>query len=273
MALRNERILDSATIDGNKIEIVQMEKLNGSKSGPMSEYMYFLEQTNTKMKFVRITLNNGSVTTESGALYYLKGNIQSKVEIGGIGGMISKGIKSKLTNEKTFNPIYYGTGEVVLEPTFGHYALVELTNESIIVDKGLYYCSIGKIDTSPILQKNISSLVAGGEGWFQTKITGTGWVVLSIPVPIDEIEMYQLNNERVQVDGNFALLRSETINFSVTGSAKGLIGTMTSGEGLLQTFEGTGMVWLAPTAPMYSRLQLTGITGINMVQGNSNNPQ
>lgn len=273
MALRNEKILDSAIMNGDKIEIVQMEKLNGARSGPMSQYMYFMEQTNTKMKFVRITLNGGSVTTEAGALYYLKGNIQNRVDTGGIGGMISKGIKSKLTNEKAFNPTYSGVGEVVLEPTFGHYALIELTNESIIVDKGLYYCSIGKIETSPVFQSNVSSLVAGGEGWFQTKITGTGWVVLSIPVPVDELEMYQLNNERLQVDGNFALLRSASINFSVTGSAKGILGTVTSGEGLLQTFDGTGMVWLAPTSPMYSRLQYGGISAVNAAHGSMNNYQ
>lgn len=271
MAFANEIILDKAEINGNKIEIVQMEKLNGARSGPMSQYMYFMERTNTKMKFIRITLNNGSVQTEAGALYYLKGQIESTVPTGGLSGMVMKGIKSKLTNETAFNPVYTGTGEIVLEPTFGHYALIQLTDESLIVDKGLYYCSIGKIEISPVMQKTISSGVAGGEGWFQTKIKGTGWVVLSIPAPLDEIQMYELNNERVQVDGNFAILRSENIRFSVTGSAKGIIGTLASGEGLLQTFEGTGMVWLAPTAPMYTKMQYGGLSYVTASNGGSNN--
>lgn len=273
MALKNEKILDSAQMDGNKIEIVQMEQLNGARSGYMSQYMYFMNQVNAKMKFVRITLNNGEVTTESGALYYSKGNITNRVETGGVTGMIGKAFKSALTQEKAFNPIYAGTGIVVLEPTFGHYALVQLQDESIIVDKGLYYCSIGKISVSPSIQKNLSSAVAGGEGLFQTKISGTGWVVLSIPVPLDEIEMFTLDNERMQVDGNFALLRSEQIKFSVTGSAKGLVGTLTSGEGLLQTFEGSGMVWLAPTSPMYSRMAIGGMTAVNAANGSRNNIQ
>lgn len=273
MSLQNEKIIDSAVMDGNKIEIVQMETLKGAKSGSMSQYMYFLQQTNTKMKFVRITLNGGSVTTEAGAFYYSKGNIQNRVDTGGVGGLIAKGIKSKLTNEKAFNPIYSGVGEIVLEPTFGHYALVQLENEAIIVDKGLYYCSMGKIDVSPVMQSNISSALVGGEGLFQTKIAGTGWVVLAIPAPLDELEMYQLNNERVQVDGNFAILRSASINFSVTGSAKGIVGTLTSGEGLLQTFEGSGMVWLAPTSPMYNRMTYGGIPTINSANGSSHNSQ
>lgn len=273
MALKNERILDSCKMDDASIEIVQMEQLNGANSGAMSQYLYFMNQVNAKMKFVRIKLNGGTVKTESGALYYSKGRIENKVDVGGVGGMIGKVVKSKLTNEKAFNPEYTGHGEIVLEPTFGHYALIQLENESIIVDKGVYYCSIGKIDTSISMQKNFSSAIAGGEGLFQTKITGTGWVVLSIPVPLDELEMYQLNEERVQVDGNFAILRSDSIRFSVTGSAKGLIGTMTSGEGLLQTFEGTGMVWLVPTAPMYDRLMYEGMYRQTTSTGHMNNRQ
>lgn len=271
--LKNEKILDSAEMNGDKIEIVQMEQLNGARTGAMSEYMYFMEKVNAKMKFVRITLNGGSVTTESGALYYTKGNIENRVETGGVTGMIGKAFKSALTQEKAFNPIYAGTGTVVLEPTFSHYALVKLDNEAVIVDKGLYYCSIGKIEVSPVIQKNISSAIAGGEGLFQTKISGTGWVVLSIPVPIDELEVFNINNERVQVDGNFALLRSADIKFSVTGSAKGIMGTLTSGEGLLQTFEGSGMIWLAPTAPMYSRMMYSGMSGVTAVTGSMNNRQ
>lgn len=40
------------------------------------------------MKQVRIKLNNSAVKTEAGALYYYKGNIQSKSNIGGVGGLL-----------------------------------------------------------------------------------------------------------------------------------------------------------------------------------------
>ena len=42
-------------------------------------------------------------------------------------------------------------------------------------------------------------------------------------------------------------MRTEGVQFSVQRSAKGIFGSATSGEGLLQTFEGTGRVWIAPT--------------------------
>jgi uncharacterized protein (AIM24 family) len=56
-----------------------------------------------------------------------------------------------------------------------------------------------------------------------------------------------LNNERLQVNGNFAILRRGSIHFTVEKSTKSLLGFMTSGEGWLQTFSSTGQVWLAPT--------------------------
>lgn len=265
--MQNEKVIDSAEYNGAKIEIIEMTQLNGAKSGSIAEYLYFANAANVKMKFVRITLDGGSVTTEAGALYYLSGKIESVVETGGIGGMISRSFKSKLTNEKAFNSIYRGQGKVVLEPTFAHYVILEFKGNSFIVDKGLYYCSIGDIKVSAAMQGNISSAVAGGEGLFQTQISGTGFVVLEIPVPFEELEILQINNEKVQVDGNFALLRSGNIRFSVQKSTKGLIGTVASGEGLLNTFEGSGMVWLAPTAPMYKAIAFNGIGAMTNMTG------
>ena len=42
------------------------------------------------------------------------------------------------------------TGEVWLEPSFKHYILLELKNEEIIVDKGMFYCCSGGVDVKNI---------------------------------------------------------------------------------------------------------------------------
>lgn len=78
--------------------------------------------------------------------------------------------------------------------------------------------------------------------------------VLAIPVPPAEVLKYELKNEKLQVDGNFVFLRSASINFTVERSTKNLVGNLTSDEGSLQTFEGTGTVWLAPTQFVYGVL-------------------
>lgn len=100
---------------------------------------------------------------------------------------------------------------------------MELDNDSIIVDKGMFYCREMGVSVEVTAQKNLSSGLSGGEGWFQTRISGTGLCVLAIPVPLAEVLKYELNNERLQVDGDFVFLRSSSLNFTVERSAKNLI--------------------------------------------------
>ena len=38
-----------------------------------------------------------------------------------------------------FKPILKGTGEIFLEPTFGYFTLIELEDEEIIIDDGMFY--------------------------------------------------------------------------------------------------------------------------------------
>ncbi len=113
------------------------------------------------------------------------------------------------------------------------------------------------------MQKNVSSALLGGEGLFQTKIRGTGICVFELPVPLSEVRCIQLHNETLSVDGNFALMRSGNIEFTVEKSTKNLLGTFSSGEGLLQTFRGTGRVWLAPTQGVYQKIRWNGFDSLS----------
>jgi uncharacterized protein (AIM24 family) len=149
---------------------------------------------------------------------------------------------------------------------------VTLDNGSIIVDKGIFYCSESTLEVGVASQKNITAGLFGGEGWFQTKISGTGTCILESPVPMGEILKYNLDNERLQVDGNFAILRSDTVKFSVERSGRGIAGKLTSGEGLLQTFEGTGAVWLAPTQSVYHFIAGGSVSSLAASPYNRNNP-
>lgn len=269
--MNNEKVLQSGSVNGAILEVVEVTRLEGAKTPGQAMSLHFIRESGASMKFIRAKLSGGSVTTEAGALYYSKGKIQNNVETGGVTGIIGKMVKKSLTNETAFNPTYSGNGEVILEPSFGHYLLVELTNDEIIVDKGMFYCCIGDIKVTPKMQTSISGAVMGGEGLFQTKISGTGWVALELPVPMSEVEMFDLKDETVQVDGNFAILRSGGINFTVEKSAKGLITSALGGEGFLCTFRGTGMVWLAPTAPVYDKMVFGGMMAVQ--SGSSNNKQ
>ena len=238
----------------SQVKIFEYEQLNGSTNLEVARNLYYGAAVGMRLRQIQITLNGGEAILEAGALSYMVGNIKLETKIGGLAGFAQKTITSALTNETTVKPHYTGTGNIFLEPSFAHFLLIKLNNEEMITDKGMFHASESSVSIGVATQKNISSALFGGEGFFQTKISGNGWVVLESPVPMSEIRRVNLNNEKLQVDGNFALLRKGKIEFSVEKSTKSIFGSAQSGEGLLQTFTGTGEVWLAPTLSVYQRL-------------------
>ena len=255
---QNIKVLEAKAFNNATFEILELDEMRGAKDAGMAMQLYFAKQQGLKIRQVRVHLNNTAIKTEAGALYYHYGNIQSRVNAGGVGGFIGKSIKGALTSESAMKPEYGGTGTIYLEPSFSHYLIVSLENESIVVDKSLFYCCNSEIQVEPFMQKNISSALMGGEGLFQIRLTGTGVCVLEIPVPVCEIQEFQLfPGQSLKVDGNFAIMRDATVDFAVTRSDKSLIGSAVNGEGLLNTFttQVGGKVWLAPTAPLYKKMQ------------------
>ncbi len=264
----NFKVINQVENDSIKVEIIENQKLSGAQTGDIAQKLFYMEHAGIKLKNVRIILKDGAVKIESGALFFMKGRI--KVATKAAKGFLKNLGSNLLSGEKMFKPVYSGHGEIWLEPSFGHFKIIELDDDEIIVDKGMFYACESTMEVSAVSQKNLSSTMFGGEGFFQTKVKGKGIVVLNIPVPLDEVMVYQLNDEALQVDGNYAILRRGDIKFTVKMVTKGIIGTMASGEGLLQTFEGTGEVWLAPTQSVYEKLGMGNTVDSLAPDGSSN---
>ena len=245
-------VLSEMAMPGARMEVVEYGTLAGSSDARTAEQLYFLREAGMKLKAVRITLNNGKTRVEPGALYFMEGKLEIKTSTGG--GLMAAIGRKMTTGESFFVNEIHGSGQIMLEPTYGHFILMQLANESMVVDKGMFYAAVGNLDISASIQKNISSGVFGGKGWFQTKITGSGVVALFSPVPESELTEHVLVDGRLAVDGNFAMMRTGDIKFKVEKSSKSWLATSVSGEGLLQIFEGTGTVWLAPTQEIYQKL-------------------
>lgn len=246
-------VIDSHEGSYGKVEVLEAPGLAGSSDARSAESLFFVQQAGMRMKKVRVTLpgKGAKVRVEPGALYYMQGKLEMKASTGG--GIMAGLRRAALSGESFFVNEIHGQGEIYLEPTFGHFLLVELDDHEIIVDKSLFYAGLGDLDVSAKMNRAVAGL-AGGEGWFQTSIKGTGVAVLFSPVPMQEVQICDLNNEKLSVDGNFALLRTGDIAFTVEKSSKSWIATSVSGEGLLQTFKGTGQVWIAPTQGVYEKL-------------------
>lgn len=263
-------VIDKISYDNVDFEILAYDSLEGAQNIDTAMGLFFANQVGLKMKQVRIHINNSSVKTEAGALYYYKGKIESKTNMGGVGGLFKKAVSGAITNESAIKPTYSGTGEILLEPSFKHYIIMELSKDAIIVDKGMFYCCSGNIEVKGVAQKNISSALLGGEGIFQIELSGTGVVILECNVPKDELVEYEIHpGEELKVDGNFVVARTKDVEFSVTKSDKSLFGSAINGEGFLNTFKGQGTVWLAPTQPIYERMRYTLPTNNNSMNNNT----
>lgn len=240
----------------SQFQILEYEDLMGSSDLSSAFMLSYMRNANIKLRQVKILLKSASAYVENGALSYMRGNINVSSNTGGVGGLASKFITSKLTGEHIIKPMFKGTGEILLEPSFNHYVLIELDEgEEIIVDNKLFFAAEGTVDLIAKMIKSVSGAVLGRETLFQTGLRGKGIVVLEMPVPETEIFKYKLNNDTLKVDGDFAFLRSGSIDFTVERTTGSLFGSAISGEGFLNVFRGTGEVWLMQTKQIYDELK------------------
>lgn len=254
----NIKVIEEYASGGLRVEILEYEKLLGLSNTTMAQRVYYMEKQNIRVRQIALYLNNDKVTIEKGAMSYFQGNLQMVSGVT-VGNALGRLVRGAVTGEQMAQPEYTGTGLLVLEPSFKHFLVMELADrESIIIDDGMFYCSQGSVTVKAVAQRNISSAMLGGETLFQTELTGPGIVILESAVPMSEIDIIDLNNDVLKVDGNFAVLRSSSLDFTVERSAKTLIGSAVSGEGLVNVYRGTGQVWLAPTLKVYKTLDLYG---------------
>lgn len=198
------------------------------------------------LKFLKADFENSAIRYESGGMYYMQGNLDLEANLPTAGGFL----KSMVTRESVVKPVIRGSGTVWFEPTFGNFTIMELGGEEWILDKGAYYASEMGIEISSFTNKSISGLFSG-EGFFQTKVSGIGKVVILSNGPLETIE---LNNGKLVVDGSFAVARQASVQLTVSKANKGIFGSMISGEGIVNTFTGTGKVLIAPAANKYITL-------------------
>jgi len=198
--------------------------------------------------YVRCVLDDETVRTEAGALYFMRGDLRMESKNPGLGGVL----KAFASGESVFRPTYTGTGELFLEPSFGGFHVLELDGGAWILESGAYFASEAGVSVDVHREQTLTAL-RSGEGLvdFQTKVAGRGQVVLATPGPVEEA---RLDGERMVVDGRYVLAREATVAYSAGRATKSLVGTVTSGEGLVRTYEGRGRLLMAPIPYWRKRL-------------------
>lgn len=101
-----------------------------------------------------------------------------------------------------------------------------------------------------VMRSNISSAIAGGEGLFNLILNGDGKFCIEFECPKEELIEITLQNDVLKVDGNYVIAWSGSLEFTVERSGKTLIGSATSGEGLVNVYHGSGKILMMPTSKM-----------------------
>lgn len=259
--IENKMKMLSSMKNESVFQILEYDTLNAANNINSSIALKYIKESGMKLRQARIILDDSAVKIESGSLGYMKGNIITKSHDNGVFGIGKKLLSSKLKCENN-KPILYGKGEVFLQPSFYNYALIELEDEDIIIDNELFCACEDSINISFSYQKNTSSMILSDEGFFETRLSGSGIVLLQLPVPESEIFICRIYDDILKVNGNYGILRTANIKFTVEKPSYGLIVNETNTEGVLNVYRGSGEVWLVPTKEVYNDIEdsLTNLT-------------
>ena len=209
---------------------------------------YFCNAMNVRKRQVMCDLSQANVTVQSGAMQWMVGNVKATTGIKGVGDLLGKAVRGKVTGESAIKPEYTGDGVMVLEPTYKHIILLDVDdwNGSLVLDDGMFLACDANLRHKAVMRSTLSSAVAGNEGMFNLGIVGSGVLCLESPCPKEELVEVTLRDDVIKIDGNMTVAWSGSLDFTVERSGRSLVGSAVSGEGLVNVYRGTGKVLFAP---------------------------
>jgi uncharacterized protein (AIM24 family) len=195
-----------------------------------------------------IELKGGAILLEPGALQYMHGRIESSIHRHENKGFLGRALASAGTGEAGHATRFAGTGTIWTEPGRKNFVLAASDGDAMLLDdKAFYACSSG-ISLSTHVHSSVAGVLSGN-GLVQPKLSGAGVFAIESPVPVEEIDIVELDGSReLTVDGDFMLMYSADLRVTIGPLVKGLRNAMRSGEGFVYKLEGRGVAYIMPTA-------------------------
>ena len=196
-----------------------------------------------------------SAVIQAGDMQWMGGHVEATTGVKGIGDLFGKALKGAVTKESAVKPEYIGDGYLVLEPTYKHIILQDISSwgpVGMTIEDGMFLACDSRVKRDIVTRKNLSSAVLGGEGLFNMSLRGNGVVALESNVPEEELIEIELENDELKIDGNMAMCWSSNLDFTVERTTKTLVGSAVSGEALVNVYRGTGRVLMSPKASTLS---------------------
>ena len=255
--------ISESMIKTNLFEQTQSRKIIAQKKGfsvleyekdlsvtpQMAQESYFESLMNVRKRQLIIELkDDAGAIVQASEMQMIVGDIDAQTGIKGAGDFLKKIVDSAVTKETVVKPYYRGDGLLVLEPTYRYIDLIDLCDweDGIVIEDGMFLACEDTVEMETISRKTISSAVFGKEGLFNSVLYGEGILALESPVPGDELVEIDLDDDMIKIDGNMAIAWSPGLRLTVQKSFNTLVGSLVSGEGLVNVYEGTGKVIMAP---------------------------
>ena len=174
---------------------------------------YYCNEMNVRKRQVICDVSKSPITTQSGAMQWMVGDVNATTGVKGVGDLFGKALRGSVTGESAIKPEYTGKGTLVLEPTYKHILLIDVAdwNGSIVLDDGLFLACESSLKHKAVARSNFSSAVAGNEGLFNLGIQGKGILCLESECPREELVEITLNDDVLKVDGNMAIAWSGSL--------------------------------------------------------------
>ena len=217
---------------------------------------FFCNEMNVRKRQLVCDVSKSGITCQAGAMQWMAGDVSSETGLGSgaaaVKGFLKGAVKGLVTGESAVKPLYSGKGHVMLEPTYEYILLEDVSSwgpAGIVVEDGMFLACESSLEEKVVAQKDISAILAGGEGIFNLSFKGNGIAAFESYVPREDIIEFELKDDVVKIDGSMAFAWSGSLEFTVERSSKSLIGSIVNKEGLVNVYRGTGKVWMAPTVP------------------------
>jgi len=256
----NTHVKETYEGDGLTVEILQFQPILGNNHLRYSTYLHQAQENGVRLKQIHIDLHGGSIVTEQGTLQSYQGQIKSHNRIGGVTGGVKRLFQQGVTEKSFFRPVYSGYGHVYLEPSFKHFQVIELHDETVVLHQAKFYACSEGVELGTQYIRSLTNKAMRNSGWFLTVLKGTGIAVVELAAPEHECRIVELEHgETMSADDDTVALRKGIAKHAVRNPNSSLIRSLFTKQRLFDVFEGPGTVWLTPAAAAYKDIRDTDL--------------
>lgn len=201
--------------------------------------------------FLHCNLKKGdSIYCEANAMVMLESNLELKGKLQG--GLVQSLMRRFANDESLFQQqieAVNGEGDCLLAPTLdGDMQIIDVGTRQYTLSDGAFVAAQTGVDIKASIQRNLGGAVFGDTGGFMVMQTqGNGQVVVSGFGSLFEIEVTP--GKDVIIDNGHVVCWDSRLEYNLsvaTSKKKGFMGniinSVTSGEGMVLNFSGTGKV-------------------------------